>query len=148
MQLHSCFNLLVLDQVQQYTSQISSSSELIKLTKRIYSLLLYRITESAARKDTKRHLTHLGAQGHQLNINHYWQIFDHAIQKASINRGSFSSPSGNLVHCFPFPVVRKLFLTFNLNLFCQSLSPLLLVLSSVDIQIVYFIPLFSKLLHT
>lgn len=113
MQLHGYFNFLVLNQVQEYTSKISSSSELIKLTKRIYSLL-YRITESAARKDMKRHLTHLGGQGDQLNINHHWQEFDQAIQKPSINRGSLSS--GNLVHCSPFSVVRKHFLMFNLNL--------------------------------
>jgi len=126
MQLHGCFSLLVLSQVQWYTAQISPSSELIKVTKRIYSLLLYSITESAARKDMKRHLAHFGAQGGQLNISHPWEIFDQAIQKPSVKRGSSSSSSGNLVY-FSFTVFRKLFIMFNLNLSCQSLSPFLLV---------------------
>lgn len=82
MQLHGCFNLLVLNQVQQYRSQTSSSSELIKLTRRIYSFLLCRITGSAARKDTKKHLTHLGDV---LTVSLPWQIFDEASQKASVN---------------------------------------------------------------
>lgn len=120
MQLNGCFNLLRLNQGQQRTEQVSSATKLIKLARRIDSLLLYSIAESAGGKDVKRHLTHLSAQGDQLNISRPWQILDQATEEPVSNRGS--SSSGTLLHRSPVPVVRKLFPMFNLNLSCQSLT--------------------------
>lgn len=99
-QLHGCFNFLVLDKLKSI--YLRHLHVVTKLSERIYTFLLYRITWSAARKDMKRHLTYLGSQWDQLRVNHPWEILDEPIQQPSSNR--CSSSSANLVHCFPFLV--------------------------------------------
>lgn len=73
------------------------------------------------------------------------QIFDQLIQQPSTNRCS-SSSAGNYVPCFPFLVVWKLFLMSNLNVSCQRLSVLLLVLLSLDVKNSSFLLSFLQVL--